>query len=217
MFSNYDLVLDLDETLIHSSEKPVKINFCFINIFYKKIKGNHASFKFALERVNWQGGVEKIEYWVYERPGLKEFLQKMSQMFELVAWTAGAQDYGTKILSHIDPNGEYFVHSLFQHCTPIYHNIALTKDLSKLGREMSRIMILDNAYYSYSLNSKNGIPILDFLGNPKEAELMEYIDILTKYSSPDLDITIAIPIFQEEFDEKKKMDEGKISRMIWPR
>ncbi len=129
-------------------------------------------------------------------------------MFEVVAWTAGSEDYGTKILSHIDPNGEYFVHSLFrQHCTLMHGDFGIyyTKELSKLGREMSTVMILDNSSSSYELNPKNGIPISDFLGSPDDAELKKYTDILTEYSSPELDITTAIPTFQREFDKKWMM------------
>ena len=166
--------------------------------FSKKIQGFHASFDFTLDTITGQE-----LFWVYERPGLKEFLQNMSEMFEVVAWTAGTENYGKKILSHIDPNNEYFVHSLFrQHCSQLFDDFGYTKELSKLGREMSMIMILDNTSKSYKLNPNNGIPILDFLGEPEDRELKRYTDILTKYSSPDLDITIAIPSFQEEFDKK---------------
>ena len=44
------------------------------------------------------------------------------------------------------------------------------KDLKVLegGRNLSEIVIVDNTVASYYLNMENGIPIIDFEGNPNE-------------------------------------------------
>jgi CTD small phosphatase-like protein 2 len=36
------------------------------------------------------------------------------------------------------------------------------KDLRKLNRDMKKVMLVDNAAYSYALQLENGIPILPF-------------------------------------------------------
>jgi TFIIF-interacting CTD phosphatase-like protein len=47
------------------------------------------------------------------------------------------------------------------------------KDLKVLegGRNLSEIVIVDNTVGSYYLNMENGIPIIDFEGNPNDRAL----------------------------------------------
>jgi|LauGreDrversion4_2_1035121.scaffolds.fasta_scaffold4084157_1 TFIIF-interacting CTD phosphatase-like protein len=47
------------------------------------------------------------------------------------------------------------------------------KDLKVLegGRNLSEIVIVDNTVASYYLNMENGVPIIDFEGNPNDRAL----------------------------------------------
>ena len=76
------------------------------------------------------------------RPGAKEFLKSMSEFFEIVVFTAGMKDYADWVLNILDPEG-LISHRLYRdHCT--FKQGYLLKDLSLLGRDLSRILIVDN-------------------------------------------------------------------------
>lgn len=75
------LVLDLDETLIFTS--------------FKKRK----RYDFSVE-VEVKGEMQKV--YVTKRFGLDIFLFEMSQLYEIVIFTAGMPEYTDLVLSHID-------------------------------------------------------------------------------------------------------------------
>ena len=50
-----------------------------------------------------------------------------------------------------------------QHTTKIGNTFI--KDLAKLGRDLKKVIIIDNCSDNYSLQPKNGINVIDFLGN----------------------------------------------------
>jgi len=76
------------------------------------------------------------------RPGALRFLDEMSKYFELVVFTAGLKDYADWILNDFDKAG-YVTHRLYRDHTK-YRNGVYTKDLSKLGRDLTKIIIIDN-------------------------------------------------------------------------
>lgn len=83
------------------------------------------------------------------RPGCFEFLEEMAKYFELVIFTAAMQDYADSVLDQIDPN-KIIKHWLYwQHTSPHGHLIA--KDLSKLGWDMKRTILLDNVVDNFAL------------------------------------------------------------------
>lgn len=115
------LVLDLDETLIYTSFK----------------KGKHYDFSTEVE-VN--GKLEKI--YVTKRFGLDIFLFEMSQLYELVIYTAGTQYYTDAILKAIDLQ-KRISHVLYrEHCT-ILNGSYFLKNLGQLGRSLKQTILVD--------------------------------------------------------------------------
>jgi len=53
-------------------------------------------------------GKSIIEAFVRLRPNTKEIVQKLSKHFEIVAFTAGKQEYADAICKLIDPDGRIF-------------------------------------------------------------------------------------------------------------
>ena len=49
------------------------------------------------------------------------------------------------------------------------------KDLSKLGRDLSRIIIIDNIEENYKLQKDNGLNIQSFYGDEEDNELLEIL------------------------------------------
>lgn len=163
------LVLDLDETLVHSSFEQiqdadlvvrVKIDSCVVPVYVKK------------------------------RPGLDDFLKEAAEIYELVTFTASQATYADPVLNALDPLG-YISHRLFrEHC--IYFNGEYVKDLSRLGRPISKIVLLDvtprqNSPNAYLFHPNNGMPIRSFIDDAKDRELPEALRLLREMQhTPDV-------------------------------
>jgi len=76
------------------------------------------------------------------RPGADQFLKEMFQLYELVIFTAGTEEYADWALMFLD-NVSLIKHRLYrQHALPF--NGYYVKDLSRLGRDLSKTLIVDN-------------------------------------------------------------------------
>jgi len=149
------LVLDLDETLVHSSFRPVPTCDFILNI-------------------NMDGVTHKV--YVLKRPGVDEFLEEMSKYYELVIFTASLDKYANPLLDLLDPNG-YLTGRLYrEHCTR--RGQMYIKDLDRLGRNMDRTLIIDNSPYSYALHPFHAVPILSWFDDPQDTELIDMIPFL---------------------------------------
>lgn len=158
----YTLVLDLDETLVHSSFKPVP----------------HSDFILSIEM---DGIVHKV--FVAKRPGVDEFLEEMAKHYELIIFTASLDKYANPLLDLLDPKKLITGRLFREHCTrqgQIY-----IKDLGRLGRPLSQTLIIDNSPHSFAMHPKYAIPILSWFDDPRDTELPEmtpFLEDLTKVS-----------------------------------
>ena len=71
----------------------------------------------------------------------------MCKYYELVVFTAGLKDYADWILNDLDKNG-FIRHRLYRDSCR-FKNGAYIKDLSLLGRDLSRTLIIDNIRDNY--------------------------------------------------------------------
>ena len=123
---------------------------------------------------NEESGTIKI------RPYLMEFLEKIKDYYELVVFTAATQEYADPIINALETNKKYFDYRLYRKHTIIIDN-DFVKDLSKLGRDMSKIIIVDNMEQNYKLQKNNGITIRPFWGKDNEdTALSDLLEILIK-------------------------------------
>ena len=147
---------------------------------------------------NEESGTIKI------RPFLMEFLEKIKDYYELVVFTAATQEYADPIINALDPNQKYFdlVHRLYRKHTIIIDN-DFVKDLSKLGRDMSKIIIVDNMEQNYKLKKNNGITIRPFWGKDNEdTALVDLSEILIKIAEKKLDVRMGLKLFKEDIISK---------------
>ena len=167
------LVLDLDETLAHGQ-----------NIPFSSPK-NQLTIECKLNDIN-------TTIYFKIRPGVKEFLRKMSKLYEIVIFTASVEEYAKMLINVIDTKN-ICSHKLYrEQCT--YENFLYIKDLRKLGRDLKDIIIIDNSPNAYSLNKENGIPISTWLDDENDRELYDLIQILEFLSYVD-DVRTFIPKF----------------------
>ena len=150
------LVLDLDETLVHSG---------FIPFDYPSD---------VIIKIELDNEIHDIH--VLVRPGVKEFLEKMAKKFELVIFTASLSKYADPLLDIIDKQGFCPFRLFREHCTLI--NTSFVKDLKRLGRDLKDIIIVDNSPISYALNPDNGLPILSWFDDKDDRELYHLTPIL---------------------------------------
>ena len=112
---------------------------------------------------------------VIERPGVREFLAQLATFAEVCVFTAGMEGYARPLLDAIDPAGDAIHHRLYrQACvkTPIRDHV---KDISRLGRDLSATVIVDNNPFSFLLQPHNGIPIVSFTGDPGDDGLLRQL------------------------------------------
>jgi Dullard-like phosphatase family protein len=126
------------------------------------------------------------------RPGVKEFLEKMDKLYEIVIFTASVSKYADPLLDIIDKKG-YCPFRLFrEHCSLI--NTTFVKDLQRLGRDLKNIVIVDNSPLSYALHPENGLPILTWFEDKSDRELYTIMPVL-EFLSTVQDVREFIPKF----------------------
>lgn len=113
------LVLDLDETLVHSTFKQCVADICMDIEIEQQI----------------------IKVFVLKRPGVMEFLRKCCEKFEVIVFTASLQAYAEPLMNILDPKARVASKLYRDSCT--YMNGGYAKDLSRLGRDLKNVVIVD--------------------------------------------------------------------------
>jgi len=134
------------------------------------------------------------------RPGLEEFLEEVKKYYEIIVFTSGTKDYADAILSIIEQknNSKYFDGLLYREHT-ILMGKKYIKDLSKLGRDLSKTIIVDNLPHSFKLQRENGILINSFYGdNMDDKALYELKRILVNIYKDKKDVRDSIMKYKED-------------------
>jgi len=106
------------------------------------------------------------------RPGCLGFLRSLTApYFEIVVFTAASQEYADFILNVLDPEGSHIQHRLYRQHTHVTEEGVYLKDLSKLGRDLRKTIIVDNIADNFGMHSENGIEIKTWVGDPADREL----------------------------------------------
>lgn len=111
------------------------------------------------------------------RPHLQEFLSTLSDYYEIVVFTAAYYDYADWVCDKIDPEGKYITTKLYRHHTTLKNNNYL-KDISKLGRNLKKVIFIDNIFENFQLQKANGIYIKTWTGDENDICLLELMKIL---------------------------------------
>jgi len=141
------------------------------------------------------------------RPYAERFLKEMAELYEIVVFTAGVQEYADKVLDILDPN-KYITHRLYRQHLTLRPGIIL-KDLSKIGRDLFRTMIIDNAPENFKLQPDNGIEIISWYNNPYDTELLELMPFLTELVMKKVDDVVPAVRKLKEQRRKKRFKNTK--------
>jgi RNA polymerase II subunit A-like phosphatase len=99
------LVVDLDQTIIHAAVDPTIAEWQKDkdNPNYEAVKDVR-----AFQLIDDGPGMRGCWYYIKLRPGLAEFLEHVSQLFELHIYTMGTRQYAQQIANIVDPERKYF-------------------------------------------------------------------------------------------------------------
>lgn len=149
------LVLDLDETLVHSS--------------FREVAG--ADFILPVQ-------IEDVIHHVYvaKRPGVDEFLVEMARHYEVVVYTASLNKYADPLLDLLDPLGVVRTRLFRESC--VFYAGNFVKDLSLLNRPLESCVLVDNSPASYLFHPENAIDCTSFIDDPHDRELEQIAEFL---------------------------------------
>lgn len=149
------LVLDLDETLVHSSFKPIPNPDFTIDIV-----------------------LDEVVHTVYvrKRPGVDYFMREVSKKYEIVVFTASLAKYADPLLDVLDPD-KVVKYRLFRDAC-VYHCGNFVKDLTHLGRTLESTIIVDNSAFSYMFQPDHAIPIFSWFNDDDDRQLLDLLPFL---------------------------------------
>ena len=128
----------------------------------------------------------------FKRPGVDKFLEEMSKIFELVLFAASSSTRANMVMSSLfDPDHfSLFSHGLSRgHCLLCSKSGLYVKDLSLLGRELSKVILIDDNPLSYELQPFNAIPIKRFrAGDNSDNHLTQLIPFLQELAQEEEDV-----------------------------
>ena len=169
----YNIILDLDETLIHSMDK------------YEKRKEEIVKFKPKFNTKEMDN-----DFTVFERPLLQKFLDYLFSNYNVSVWTAASKNYALFIIKKfilIKPGRklDYILYS--HHCDVSYALKNSTKDLSLFwdfwkckGYNKHNTFIIDDKKEVYDTQPNNCIRAKAFRVENKTCENDTYIKKIKK-------------------------------------
>ena len=210
------LLIDLDETLIHSD-----FNLEYLND--KSIKYD-AIIKFKETQEEFQENYEdyydmrrkKIEYslmdeekeykiGIFIRKGAKEFPTEVSRYFEVGIFTASVKEYADAVIDYLDPDKNLIKFRLYRNNCINVNDRIFVKDLRIIkGVDLKDVILLDNSIYSFSNQLSNGILVNSFFNDKNDIELFNVLGYLLNFLVKANDVRV---INEQFFNFEKIIDD----------
>ncbi len=144
------------------------------------------------------------QVYVLKRPHVDEFLRKMGELYECVLFTASLAKYADPVADLLDQWGVFRSRLFRESC--VFHRGNYVKDLSRLGRELQKVVIIDNSPASYIFHPDNAVsfsmlsfycedqfvlsiifqvPVASWFDDMSDSELLDLIPFFERLSQVD--------------------------------
>ena len=144
---------------------------------------------------------DENEAYVKVRLGTENFIRELSKYCEIAIFTASTKYYADIVIDGLDCKDSIDFRLYRQHTTLI--NGINVKDLSRLGRDLSKIIIIDNIEENYQLQKNNGLNICDFEGDENDNELNYLLeDLLKLVSQPGKNVCDELPAIRRNMQKR---------------
>ncbi|KAJ0973543.1 hypothetical protein J5N97_021502 [Dioscorea zingiberensis] len=165
------LVLDLDHTLLHSI-KAAELDRIQDEKLFKMIEqelGQPQRHLFCLPG---------LSMWTKLRPGIWNFLDKASKLYELHVYTLGMKSYAAEIVKILDPTGTLFQGRVISRGDKSDlpnggGESSLIKDFNKVQRLESDVLIMDDTINVWPHNQRNLIAVKSYNYFPESRQPYE--------------------------------------------
>ncbi len=142
------------------------------------------------------GGILRV------RPGIYEFLDEVGKYYELIVFTTATQDYADVLIDAVEEDKIYFEHRFYREHATIIDN-DFVKDLTRIGRPLDKIIIVDNMPQNFRLQKENGIIIKAFWGEDNsDRALYELMPILVNIAKEGNDIRKGLVKYKDDIVKK---------------
>jgi len=158
------LVLDLDETLIHTKT---------------------TRFDSFTKAITVTTGGQKVRCYVAKRPYLEEFIEEMSKLYFIVVFTSSPKEYAEYMVKAfgIDKYVQKLLHR--RDCTEFWQGV--TKDLKKLNVPLKDVILVDDSLINSHYQPDNILLLKAFEGQKNDKVLLDLIPFLKdQYSLDDV-------------------------------
>jgi CTD nuclear envelope phosphatase 1 len=157
--SRKTLILDLDETLVHSLSRGARMS-----------NGHMIEIKLADQVATL--------YSVHKRPYCDHFLKQVSMWFDLVIFTASVKEYADPVIDWLESERKYFSKRFYRnHCT-LREGQGYIKDLSTVDANLNHLLIIDNSPISYAWHANNAITVEGWINDATDTDLLNLIPLL---------------------------------------
>jgi Dullard-like phosphatase family protein len=150
-------LFDLDETLVHCTKDS------------KGLNGDSVNIKLPTNKI--------VNVGLNIRPHWKEALDLIKKHYHIVVYTASHQSYADAVLDYLDKENKYFQYRLYRnHC--VQCNVDdikfYVKDLDTLNEKynLKDVVLIDNSVLSFAYHLNNGIPIVPYIEQKEDSQLI---------------------------------------------
>ncbi|XP_062133664.1 CTD nuclear envelope phosphatase 1 [Drosophila sulfurigaster albostrigata] len=166
------LILDLDETLVHS---------CYVDPDTQSVVGcqfvpSTAQPDYVMD-IQIVADLQPVTFQVYKRPHVDHFLDFVAKWYDLVIYTASMEAYASLVVDKLDAGRGILRRRFYrQHC--VSSTNLISKNLHVVSRDLSKVMIIDNSPGAYRDFPQNAIPIKTYIYDPHDEELLNLLPFL---------------------------------------
>jgi len=156
------LILDLDETLIHATQKALAVKHDF----------------------------EVFDFLVHKRPLGDSFISGCAEFYDLAVWTSATGDYAEGIVAEIFADVPLEFMWARERCTRRFdfetqepYWVKNLKKVKRAGFDLERVLMVEDTPRNLERNYGNLVQVSEFTGDPLDRELVdlrEYLILLSQ-------------------------------------